>query len=153
ILRENGAQAGCIMTGEQADENAAIKAARKFPGLKGMGLARVVSTSRAYQRNGGSIWQDTGRAHIPSQPLSHVVASDLGIKRNIVRLLSDHGRRGTVVPAQTSAREVLELGPDGVCLPNGPGDPEPCDYAIRATRELLETDLPIFGICLGHQIL
>jgi len=153
ILRDKGAQSGCIMTGEQMDENAAVKAARKFPGLKGMDLAKVVSVKRIYQWNEGSIWQEAPRGPIRSQQRLHVVAYDFGIKRNILRILSDHGCRMTVVPAQTSARDVLQLAPDGVFLSNGPGDPEPCEYAIKATRELLETDVPVFGICLGHQIL
>jgi carbamoyl-phosphate synthase small subunit len=153
LLREKGAQSGCIMTGELLDEGAAVKAAGKFPGLKGMDLAKVVSTKRAFQWNEGSIWQDPKRPPIRSAQRLHVVAFDFGIKRNILRLFSDHGCRVTVVPAQTSASEVLELAPDGVFLSNGPGDPEPCDYAIRATRELLTCDIPVFGICLGHQIL
>lgn len=153
LTREKGAQAGCIMTGEKVDENAAVKAARMFPGLKGMDLAKVVSIKRTYQWNEGSVWQDPSRPPIRSHQRLHVVAYDFGIKRNILRLLADHGCRVTVVPAQTSAAEVLQLGPDGVFLSNGPGDPEPCDYAINATREILETDVPIFGICLGHQIL
>ena len=153
LLREKGAQSGCIMTGEKVDENAAVKAARMFPGLKGMDLAKVVSVKRTYQWNEGSIWQDSSRPPIRAHQRLHVVAYDFGIKRNILRLLADNGCRVTVVPAQTSAHEVLQLGPDGVFLSNGPGDPEPCDYAIEATRELLETDIPVFGICLGHQIL
>ena len=153
ILREKGAQSGCIMTGEKVDENAAVKAARMFPGLKGMDLAKVVSVKRTYQWNEGSIWQDNNRPPIRAHQRLHVVAYDFGIKRNILRLLADNGCRVTVVPAQTSAREALQLGPDGVFLSNGPGDPEPCDYAIEATREFLETDIPVFGICLGHQIL
>jgi carbamoyl-phosphate synthase small subunit len=153
ILREKGAQSGCIMTGEQVDENAAVKAARKFPGLKGMDLAKVVTTKRLYQWNEGSVWQDKGRQLIRSQQRLHVVAYDFGVKRNILRLLSDHGCRMTVVPAQTSAADVLALGPDGVFLSNGPGDPEPCEYAIKATREIIEQNIPVFGICLGHQLL
>jgi carbamoyl-phosphate synthase small subunit len=153
ILREKGAQSGCIMTGEQVDEAAAVKIARKFPGLKGMDLAKVVSTKRSFQWNEGSIWQDAKRPLIRSTQRLHVVAYDFGVKRNILRLFSDHGCRVTVVPAQTSAKEVLELAPDGIFLSNGPGDPEPCDYAIKATRELVETSVPVFGICLGHQIL
>ena len=153
LLREKGAQPGCIMTGEKADEAAAIKAARKFPGLKGMDLAKVVSTKRSFQWNDGSIWPDPVRAPIRSAQRLHVVAYDFGIKRNILRLLGDFGCRMTVVPAQTPAAEVLALEPDGVFLSNGPGDPEPCSYAIAATRKFLETDLPVFGICLGHQIL
>ena len=153
ILREKGAQAGCIMTGEQADEAAAVKLARKFPGLKGMDLAKVVSTKKHYQWNEGTIWPEPTRAPIRANQRLHVVAYDFGIKRNILRLLADGGCRMTVVPAQTPAEEVLALEPDGVFLSNGPGDPEPCEYAIKATRQFLETDLPVFGICLGHQIM
>ncbi len=153
ILREKGAQAGCIMTGERVDEGAAIKAARKFPGLKGMDLAKVVTTKRGFQWNEGSLWPESARAPIRSQQRLHVVAYDFGVKRNILRLLADGGCRMTVVPAQTSAEEALALEPDGVFLSNGPGDPEPCTYAIEATKKFLTTDLPVFGICLGHQIL
>ena len=153
LLREKGAQAGCIMTGDQVDQSAAVKAARKFPGLKGMDLAKVVSTKRRFQWNEGSVWSQSTRTPIRANQRLHVVAYDFGIKRNILRLLSDGGCRMTVVPAQTSADEALALEPDGIFLSNGPGDPEPCDYAIAATRRFLETDLPVFGICLGHQIL
>ena len=153
ILREKGAQAGCIMTGEQVDQAAAVKAARKFPGLKGMDLAKVVTTKRRFQWNEGSLWPDAARAPIRSQQRLHVVAYDFGIKRNILRLLADGGCRMTVVPAQTSAEDALALEPDGVFLSNGPGDPEPCEYAINATKKILATDVPVFGICLGHQIL
>ena len=153
ILREKGAQSGCIMTGEQVDQAAAVKAARKFPGLKGMDLAKVVTTKRGFQWNEGSLWPDSARAPVRSQQRLHVVAYDFGIKRNILRLLADGGCRMTVVPAQTSAEDALALEPDGVFLSNGPGDPEPCEYAINATKKLLATDLPVFGICLGHQIL
>jgi carbamoyl-phosphate synthase small subunit len=153
LLREKGAQAGCIVTGEQVDEQAAIKLAGKFPGLKGMDLAKVVSTKRPFQWNEGSIWNESGRQNIRAHQRLHVVAYDFGIKRNILRLLADAGCRMTVVPAQTTAREVLQLQPDGVFLSNGPGDPEPCDYAIAATRELLAAQMPLFGICLGHQIM
>jgi carbamoyl-phosphate synthase small subunit len=153
LLREKGAQSGCIMTGEKANEAAAVKLARKFPGLKGMDLAKVVSVKRALQWNEGSVWPESGRAPIRSQQRLHVVAYDFGLKRNILRVLADSGCRMTVVPAQTAASEVLALDPDGVFLSNGPGDPEPCDYAIAATREFLETNLPLFGICLGFQIL
>jgi carbamoyl-phosphate synthase small subunit len=153
ILREKGAQAGCIMAGDQVDQTAAIKLAGKFPGLKGMDLAKVVSVKRSFQWNEGSVWPESARPPIRSHQRLHVVAYDFGIKRNILRLLADYGCRMTVVPAQTTAEEVLALNPDGVFLSNGPGDPEPCDYAIAATRRLLETDLPVFGICLGHQIL
>jgi carbamoyl-phosphate synthase small subunit len=153
MLREKGAQAGCIMTGEQVDEAAAIKAARKFPGLKGMDLAKVVSAKRSFQWNEGSVWPESTRAPIRSQQRLHVVAYDFGLKRNILRVLADSGCRMTVVPAQTPAAEVLALEPDGVFLSNGPGDPEPCEYAIEATRKFIETNLPVFGICLGFQIL
>jgi carbamoyl-phosphate synthase small subunit len=153
ILREKGAQAGCIMTGDQVDASAAVKAARKFPGLKGMDLAKVVSTKRSYQWNEGTLWPDLAVAPIRANQRLHVVAYDFGIKRNILRLLADGGCRMTVVPAQTSAEEALALEPDGIFLSNGPGDPEPCTYAITATQRFLETDLPVFGICLGHQIL
>jgi len=153
ILREKGAQAGCIMTGEQVDQAAAVKLARKFPGLKGMDLAKVVSAKKSYQWNEGTIWPEPARAPIRANQRLHVVAYDFGIKRNILRLLADGGCRMTVVPAQTPAAEVLALEPDGIFLSNGPGDPEPCDYAISATQKFLETDLPVFGICLGHQIM
>jgi carbamoyl-phosphate synthase small subunit len=151
LLRDQGAQSGCIMTGERVEEAIAVRAARAFPGLKGMDLAKVVSTRQIYQWNDGSL----GREAMPLRAAQrlHVVAYDYGVKRNILRVLSDHGCRVTVVPAMTSAADVLALNPDGVFLSNGPGDPEPCDYAIRAIRELLETDVPIFGICLGHQLL
>jgi carbamoyl-phosphate synthase small subunit len=153
ILREKGAQSGCIMTGEKVDESAAVKLAKKFPGLKGMDLAKVVSAKRSFQWNEGSVWPEASRPPIRSHQRLHVAAYDFGVKRNILRILADYGCRVTVVPAQTSAEEVIALSPDGVFLSNGPGDPEPCDYAINATRKLLETDLPVFGICLGHQIL
>jgi carbamoyl-phosphate synthase small subunit len=119
-----------------------------------MDLAKVVTTRHRYQWNDGSIWQEVTRPQLRPQQRLHVVAFDFGIKRNILRLLADAGCRVTVVPAQTTAREVLALEPDGVFLSNGPGDPEPCDYAITAIRELIDaTDLPVFGICLGHQLL
>ena len=158
ILREKGSQAGCIMTGDKTvDHAAAVKLARKFPGLKGMDLAKVVSTKRSFQWNEGTVWPDATRLPIRSHQRLHVVAYDFGIKRNILRLLADYGCRVTVVPAQTTAEEVQALAPDGVFLSNGPGDPEPCEYAIAATKKLLESDqpqpLPVFGICLGHQIL
>jgi carbamoyl-phosphate synthase small subunit len=151
-LREKGAQSGCIMTGENIDAANAIHAARKFPGLKGMDLAKAVTTKRSYQWNDGVVWGSEAKMPRPQNRL-HVVAYDFGIKRNILRILAEHGCRMTVVPAQTSADQVFALNPDGVFLSNGPGDPEPCDYAIEAIRRLLETDLPIFGICLGHQLL
>jgi carbamoyl-phosphate synthase small subunit len=152
LLREKGAQAGCIMTGERIDEAAAVRAARAFPGLKGMDLARVVSTRQSYQWNDGSIGRESPPTLRAAQRL-HVAVFDYGVKRNILRLLADLGCRLTVVPATTTAAEVIALHPDGVFLSNGPGDPEPCDYAITAIAELLATGLPIFGICLGHQLL
>ncbi|MDH4166053.1 MAG: glutamine-hydrolyzing carbamoyl-phosphate synthase small subunit [Gammaproteobacteria bacterium] len=154
ILREKGAQAGCIASGDAAlRPDLAIEAARRFPGLKGMDLAKVVCTDRPYQWNEGTNWSlEQGPGRRAGQRL-HVVAYDFGIKRNILRLLSDHGCRMTVVPAQTSAADVMALAPDGVFLSNGPGDPEPCSYAIDATRAFLASGTPIFGICLGHQIL
>ena len=152
ILRERGAQGGCIATADKADADVALRAARAFPGLKGMDLAKVVSVRSSYQWNEGSIGREPSRVLRPGSRL-HVVAYDFGIKRNILRLLSDYGCRMTVVPAQTSAADVLALNPDGIFLSNGPGDPEPCDYAIAAIQEFLETDIPVFGICLGHQLL
>src|SRR6185437_1940122 len=152
LLRKKGAQAGCIMTGERIDEAAALQAARAFPGLKGMDLAKVVTTREPYQWNEGTIGRELPLPLRASQRL-HVVAYDYGVKRNILRLVADQGCRLTVVPATTTAQQVMGLKPDGVLLSNGPGDPEACDYAIRATRELLEGDVPVFGICLGHQLL
>jgi carbamoyl-phosphate synthase small subunit len=152
LLREKGAQSGCIMTGERLDEAAAVRAARAFPGLKGMDLAKVVTTRHSYQWNDGSIGRESAATLRAPQRL-HVVAYDYGIKRNILRLLADQGCRISVVPATASAADVISMNPDGVFLSNGPGDPEPCDYAISAIAELLGTDIPIFGICLGHQLL
>ncbi len=151
IIRENGAQAGCIMAGA-VDEVAALKAARKFPGLKGMDLAKVVSTQEEYAWTKGSLW------NAPAQPDTsverfRVIAYDYGIKRNILRLLCDAGCDVRVVPAQTPAAKVLAAKPHGVFLSNGPGDPEPCDYAIQAIAEILQAGVPTFGICLGHQLL
>jgi carbamoyl-phosphate synthase small subunit len=131
----------------------ALKAARKFPGLKGMDLAKLVTTKRTYQWNQGSIWPQRQSVYSKRVATSHVVAFDFGIKRNILRLLSDADCRVTVVPAGTTAEEVMALDPDGVFLSNGPGDPEPCDYAIEAIRTLVDVGVPIFGICLGHQLL
>ena len=153
ILREKGALAGCIMTGDAVDAAAAVRAAKKFPGLKGMDLAKVVSVKRPYQWNDGTHFNGSGERPVRSAPRLHVVAYDFGIKRNILRLLADRGCRVTVVPAQTAAESVFALHPDGVFLSNGPGDPEPCDYAIAAIREFLQSDLPLFGICLGHQLM
>jgi carbamoyl-phosphate synthase small subunit len=154
ILREKGAQAGCIASGDAASRpDLAIEAARRFPGLKGMDLAKVVTTRRSFQWNEGTNWAlEKGPRRRPGQRI-HVVAYDFGIKRNILRLLSDHGCRMTVVPAQTPAAEALALAPDGVFLSNGPGDPEPCTYAIEAIQVFLDAGLPTFGICLGHQLL
>jgi carbamoyl-phosphate synthase small subunit len=153
VLREKGVQSGCIMTGENIDANAAVHAARRFPGLAGMDLAKVVSTRERYQWNDGNIWRTVSRPTLRPQQRLHVVAYDFGIKRNILRLLADAGCRMTVVPAQTPAAEAMALHPDGIFLSNGPGDPEPCTYAIDAIREFLKTDVPVFGICLGHQLL
>jgi carbamoyl-phosphate synthase small subunit len=153
ILRDKGAQSGCIMTGDNIDETAAVHAARKFPGLKGMDLAKVVTTRRQYQWNEGSIWSAEERNLPRPAARLHVVTYDFGIKRSILRLLADYGCRMTVVPATTSAEQALALNPDGILLSNGPGDPEPCDYAIRAIQELMESGIPVFGICLGHQLL
>jgi carbamoyl-phosphate synthase small subunit len=154
ILREKGAQAGCIASGDAASRpDLAIEAARRFPGLKGMDLAKVVTTRRSFQWNEGTNWAlEQGPRRRPGQRM-HVVAYDFGIKRNILRLLSDHGCRMTVVPAQTPAPDVMSLAPDGVFLSNGPGDPEPCTYAIEAIKAFLEAGVPTFGICLGHQLL
>jgi carbamoyl-phosphate synthase small subunit len=153
LLREKGALAGCIMTGDAVDAAAAVRAAKKFPGLKGMDLAKVVSTKRIYQWNDGSHFEGPAEYPVRAAQRLHVVAYDFGIKRNILRLLADHGCRATVVPAQTPADAVLALNPDGIFFSNGPGDPEPCDYAIAAIREFLKTDVPLFGICLGHQLM
>ncbi len=151
ILRDKGAQDGCIMAG-QVDEKAALNAAREFPGLVGMDLAKVVSCERPYawEESTWTLGRGYGRL---ANPRFHVIAYDYGIKRNILRKLVGRGCKLTVLPAQTPAEEALALKPDGVFLSNGPGDPEPCDYAIRAIRRLLETDIPVFGICLGHQLL
>ncbi|RRQ20731.1 glutamine-hydrolyzing carbamoyl-phosphate synthase small subunit [Thiohalobacter thiocyanaticus] len=153
ILREKGAQNGCIMAGDQLDEAAALEAAKGFPGLKGMDLAREVTTADRYEWAQGT-WSLEDGLPAPAADLPHhVVAYDFGVKRNILRMLADRGCRLTVVPAQTPASEVMALNPDGVFLSNGPGDPEPCDYAIDAIRELLDAKVPLFGICLGHQLL
>jgi carbamoyl-phosphate synthase small subunit len=157
ILREKGAQSGCLQAGDGLDEAEALQAAREFPGLAGMDLAREVTTAERYTWTSGpwSLELGQGTPLAPDDPTLkfHVVAYDYGIKRNILRMLADRGCRITVVPARTPAAEVLALRPDGVFLSNGPGDPEPCDYAIAAIRTLLDAGVPLFGICLGHQLL
>tara|TARA_R110002020_G_scaffold21373_14_gene72368 strand:- start:1904 stop:3028 length:1125 start_codon:yes stop_codon:yes gene_type:complete len=151
LLRDRGAQNGCLVAGD-IDREAAIEAARKFPGLKGMDLAKEVCTRERYSWTEGSLDLDANEfARV--EPRFHVVAYDFGVKRNILRMLADRGCRVTVVPAQTPAAQVLAEKPDGVFLSNGPGDPEPCDYAIAAIREVLAAKVPTFGICLGHQLL
>ncbi len=153
ILREKGAQNGCLVAGpEAADLDAALAKARAFPGLKGMDLAKVVSTTSAYDWREGVYDLDAVTFREPEKRF-RVVAYDFGVKRNILRLLAERGCEVHVVPAQTTASDVLALQPDGVFLSNGPGDPEPCDYAISAIREFLTAKLPVFGICLGHQLL
>jgi len=151
ILREKGAQGGCIMAGAP-DETEALKQARAFPGLVGMDLAKVVSCTERYEWNEGE-WKLGHGYQIRENPRFHVVALDFGIKRNMLRKLAQRKCKVTVFPAQTAADEILALEPDGVFLSNGPGDPEPCDYAIAATRKLLDAALPIFGVCMGHQLL
>jgi carbamoyl-phosphate synthase small subunit len=153
ILREKGAQAGCIMTGAKASAAEAVKAARKFPGLKGMDLAKLVTTKQPYQWNQGNIFPERQSVYTKRVAGFHVVAFDYGVKRNILRLISEQDCRLTVVPATTKAEEVLALMPDGVFLSNGPGDPEPCDYAIEAIGAIVDKGVPTFGICLGHQLL
>jgi carbamoyl-phosphate synthase small subunit len=152
ILRESGSQSGCLMAGGSIDAAEALQRARAWPGLKGMDLAEVVSVERAYAWAEGSYDLDRAAFGCPT-PRFHVVAYDFGIKRNILRMLVDRGCRMTVVPARTPAAEVLALRPDGVFLSNGPGDPEPCDYAIAAIGEFIRRRVPTFGICLGHQLL
>lgn len=152
IIREQGAQSGCIMTGQQTPEKA-IKHAQKFPGIAGMDLAKFVTTARSYQWCYGSTFGRKSRIMTRRVAPYHVVAYDFGVKRNILRLLSDLDCRLTVVPATTSAEEAMALSPDGIFLSNGPGDPEPCDYAIAAIKSFLDKGLPVFGICLGHQLL
>ncbi|MCL2523498.1 MAG: glutamine-hydrolyzing carbamoyl-phosphate synthase small subunit [Betaproteobacteria bacterium] len=150
ILRDKGAQSGCILAGS-ADEAKALATARAFPGLAGMDLAKLVSVKESYT------WDEAGWTlqgyQTASEQRFHVVVYDLGVKRNILRMLAERGVRLTVVPAWTPAAEVLAMNPDGVFLSNGPGDPQPCDYAIAAIREFLDRGVPLFGICLGHQLL
>lgn len=151
ILRDKGVQSGCILAGE-VDEAKALAMARAFPGLAGMDLAKVVSTKEPYSWDQGEWTLDKGYVAAP-EPRFNVVAYDFGVKHSILRMLADRGCRLTVVPAQTPASEVLAMNPDGVFLSNGPGDPEPCTYAVEAIRELLAQGMPTFGICLGHQLL
>jgi len=153
LLREKGAQGGCLIAGDAPDADRALRLAREFPGLKGMDLAQVVSVSEPYEWQ-ESTWRlaDNGFPSVRATR-HHVVAYDYGVKRNILRMLVARDCRITVVPARTPASAVIGLNPTGVFLSNGPGDPEPCDYAIAAIRELLDTGIPLFGICLGHQLL
>jgi carbamoyl-phosphate synthase small subunit len=152
LLREKGAQNGAIMAGDNIDEASAIAAAREFPGLAGMDLAKEVSTGKAYEWS-ETVWSlSEGHQQAEDMPY-HVVAYDYGVKKNILRMLCQRGARVSVVPAQTPAADVLAMNPDGIFLSNGPGDPEPCDYAIEAIQQFLDTDIPVFGICLGHQLL
>ncbi|MCX2974727.1 carbamoyl-phosphate synthase small subunit [Halieaceae bacterium IMCC8485] len=154
ILREKGAQNGCLMAGDKIDEAKALAQAKAFAGLKGMDLAKEVTVTESYRWTEGSWEWGQGHSEKPAGELPwHVVAFDYGVKRNILRMLVDRGCRLTVVPAQTPAADVLAMNPDGIFLSNGPGDPEPCTYAIEAIQELLKTEIPIFGICLGHQLL
>lgn len=154
ILREKGAQNGCVLVGDDIDETKALEMAGAFPGLKGMDLAKEVTTQESYEWREGSWVRGEGHPTLGDSDLPyHVVAYDFGVKRNILRMLTDRGCRLTVVPAQTPAKEVLAMNPDGVFLSNGPGDPEPCDYAIDAIQQVLESEKPVFGICLGHQLL
>ena len=152
ILREKGAQSGCIVAGDNIDEAAALAAAKGFAGLKGMDLAKEVTVKEAYNWT-GSTWDLVEGNREKADGHLKVVAYDYGVKRNILRMLVERGCDLTVVPAQTPAKDVLAMNPDGVFLSNGPGDPEPCDYAIAAIKEILQTDTPVFGICLGHQLL
>jgi carbamoyl-phosphate synthase small subunit len=154
ILRQKGALSGCLMAGVEVDEAQAFRQAREFAGLKGMDLAKEVTVSSNYAwREGSWVMGDGYRERADADLPWHVVAYDFGVKRNILRMLVDHGCRLTVVPAQTTAADVLAMKPDGIFLSNGPGDPQPCTYAIDAIQALLKTDIPMFGICLGHQLL
>ena len=152
LLRDKGAQRGCIIAGETTDIEKAKSAIESFPGLKGMDLAKEVTVDKPYQWT-EDVWH-LGKGHVQAEHLTkHVVAYDFGIKRNILRLLANRGCRVTVVPAMTPADTVLAMNPDGVFLSNGPGDPEPCVYAIEAIKSILDKKIPVFGICLGHQLL
>jgi len=152
ILREKGSLSGCIMAGDDIDEALALAAAQGFEGLKGMDLAKEVTVKEAYDWTGSTWDLETGHSEKVDGQFK-VVAYDYGVKRNILRMLVERGCNLTVVPAQTPAKDVLAMNPDGVFLSNGPGDPEPCDYAIAAIKEILTTDTPVFGICLGHQLM
>lgn len=152
ILREKGSLNGCVMAGDDLDEARALELAKGFAGLKGMDLAKEVTTDKSYPWKEGSWQLGKGHQEVTDTPFK-VVAYDYGVKRNILRMLADRGCDLTVVPAQTPASDVLAMNPDGIFLSNGPGDPEPCDYAIKAITDILETDIPVFGICLGHQLL
>jgi carbamoyl-phosphate synthase small subunit len=152
LLREKGSQGGCIVAGNDIDAGAALAAAKGFPGLKGLDLAKQVSTKEAYRWD-QSVWSLEHGYQSQSETKFKVVAFDFGVKYNILRILADLGCEVVVVPAQTSAEVVLAEKPDGVFLSNGPGDPEPCDYAINATQQIIAAQIPVFGICLGHQIL
>jgi len=152
VIREKGAQSGCIMTGQQAVDTA-IQHASKFPGIAGMDLAKFVTTKASYQWCHGTTFGRKPRIMSRRIAPYHVVAYDFGVKRNILRLLSDMDCRLTVVPATTTAEEAMAFAPDGIFLSNGPGDPEPCTYAITAIQSFLESGIPVFGICLGHQLL
>ena len=153
LLRSKGAQAGVIVAGDNIDAEAAVAKAKSFSGLKGLDLAKEVTTAETYVWTEGSWTLGHGHADCSANNDFHVVAYDYGIKRNILRMIADRGCKLTVVPAKTTATEVLAMNPDGIFLSNGPGDPEPCDYAIAAIQEILKTDIPVFGICLGHQLL
>lgn len=153
LLRDKGAQSGIIVTGDEIDAEAAVAEARSFSGLKGLDLAKEVTTEKSYQWEEGSWALGEGHKIPATKPQYKVVAFDYGVKRNILRMLVDRGCELVVVPAKTPAKDVLAMNPDGVFLSNGPGDPEPCDYAIEAIQQVLETDIPVFGICLGHQLL
>jgi carbamoyl-phosphate synthase small subunit len=153
ILRDKGAMGGCIMAGDAINDQEVIDKARSFAGLKGMDLAKEVTTAKTYPWS-DSVWDlETNQPAQAAEAQFHVVAYDYGVKRNILRMLVERGCKVTVVPAKTPASDVLAMSPDGVFLSNGPGDPEPCDYAIEAIQRILETELPVFGICLGHQLL
>lgn len=152
ILREKGAQNGCILAGDDISEELAIEKAKAFPGLKGMDLAKEVTHKETFNWTEAEWTLGEGYSQAENTEF-HVVAYDFGVKRNILRMLAERGCKLTVVPAQTPASDVLAMNPDGIFLSNGPGDPEPCDYAITAIKELLETKKPMFGICLGHQLL